>query len=434
MVNVETLGALERRLNASISRQQLRGEVEARLKRLGRTAKIHGFRPGKVPFKILEQQYGMQVQQEALDETLYRAFAEAAKAHSLKVAGNPEFEIKKDDPAAEQIEYSATFEVYPEVVLGDIAAQTVVRASYALNDTDVNNTIATLRKQRAVFEISQQAAQKDDQVYIDFSGKLNGVVFEGGEATNFKVLLGAGRMLPDFENAIIGLRAGETKSFDLTFPADYHDSNMASKQVTFTITLHKIETPRLPELDTEFAKSMGVKDGDVNRLKAEIRANLAREIDRRLKVRNKDSAMQALLKISTLEAPKALVNFEARTLMQQMLRDMEQRGAKIPEGMSLPPDMFTERAQQRVKLGLILAELVKQHQLQARPEQIKTLVQEYAQSFDHPEEVVKWHYGDPSRLRKVEDLVLEDNVVAWVMSQARVSDQAIAFNDLMEKE
>ena len=434
MTNVETLGTLERRLNASISRQQLRGEVEARLKHLGRTAKVRGFRPGKVPFKILEQQYGPQVEQEALDETLQRAFAEAAQANSLKVAGRAEFEVKQADPAAGQIEYSATFEVYPEIILGDISSQTVVRSTYTLSDADVNTTIATLRKQRALFEASQQPAQNDNQVTIDFSGTLNGAVFAGGEAKDVKVVLGAGRMLPDFEQAIIGMRASETKSFDLIFPADYHDSNMAGKQVTFTIILHKVETPRLPELDAEFAKSMGVKEGDVDKLKAEIRANLAHEIDRRLKARNKDSAMQAILRVNELEVPKVLVDFEARNLMEETLSEMQQRGTKIRKGMSLPLHMFTERAQPRVKLGLLIAELVKQHKLQAKPEQIKALVQEYAQSFDHPEEVVKWHYSDPSRLQKVENLVLEDNVVTWIMSHARVSNKTLAFNELMENE
>ena len=283
MASVETLGALERRLNVSIPQQQLRGEVEARLKRLGRTAKIHGFRPGKVPLKILEQQYGAQVHQEVLGDALQRSFAEAAQANSLKVAGYPNFEIKTADPAAERIEYSATFEVYPEVVLGDISAESVERATYTLGDADIDNTIATLRKQRAVFEPAGRAAQNEDQVRIDFTGKLGGEVFEGGEAKDFAVVLGLGRMLPDFESAIIGMKAGETRSFDMTFPADYHGKNVAGKRVTFAITLHAVEAPRLPELNAEFAKSIGMKDGDVDKLKAEIRGNLEREIERRLK-------------------------------------------------------------------------------------------------------------------------------------------------------
>lgn len=432
MSSVETLGGLQRRLNVSIPQPVLRGEIESRLKHLGRTAKVHGFRPGKVPFKIIEQQYGPQVQQEVLGESLQRSFAEAAQANKLQVAGYPNFEIKTTDLNAPQIEYSATFEVYPEVVVGDVAAEAVERVTFTLSDADVENTVTTLRKQRAVFETVVRAVQNEDQVRIDFSGKLDGVVFEGGEAKDFVVALGAGRMLPDFEKAIIGMKVGEIKSFDMTFPADYHGKDVAGKQVTFTITLHSVEVPRLPEVDAEFAKSLGVEDGDVSKLKAEIRGNLNREAQRRVKVRNKDNAMEVLLKIGQLEVPKALLEGEAQNLMQQTLRDLEGRGMKIPKGMQLPTDVFEERATKRVKLGLILAELVKKYELHAKPEQVKALIQEYAESYERPEDVVRWYAADASRLREVENLVLEDNVVAWVMAGAKVTDKAVELNVLME--
>lgn len=433
MASVETLGALQRRLNAFIPQQQVRGEVESRLKRMGRTAKVHGFRPGKVPFKILEQQYGAQVQHEVLGDVLQRSFADEVRANSLRVAGYPDFELKAADPAAGQIEYSATFEIYPEVILGDVSAESVERVTYALSDADIDHTITTLRKQRATFEPADRAAQNDDQVRIDFSGKLGGVVFEGGEAKDFSVVLGQGRMLPDFENAIVGMKTGETKSFDMTFPENYHGKDVAGKQVTFTITLHAVEAPRLPELNAELAKALGIEDGDVDKLKAEIRDNLTRETGRRLKARNKNNAMAALLKVCPLEVPKALLDAETQNLMEQAMQDMQQRGMKVPQGMSLPPDLFVEHAQKRVKLGLILAELVKQHNLGAKPEQIKALVKDYAQSFEHPEEVVKWHYGDPARLHEAEAMVLEENVVAWVMGAAKVSERAMEFNELMGK-
>ena len=428
--NVETLSGLQRRLNASIPQQQLRGEVEARLKRLGRTAKVHGFRPGKVPFKVLEQQYGPSVQQEVLGESLQRSFAEAAVTNKLQVAGYPQFELKTTDLNAPQIEYSATFEVYPEVTLGSVSGESVNRVSFTLSDADVEDTITTLRKQRAEFKKADRAAQNEDQVRIDFSGKLNGVVFEGGEAKDFAVVLGAGRMLPDFEKAIIGMKAGETKSFDMTFPADYHGKDVAGKQVTFTITVHAVEAAHLPEVDAEFAKSLGA-DGDVAKLKAEIRDNIGREAQRRVKARNKDNAMEILLKLAQLEVPKALLESEAQRLMQQTLHDMESRGMKIPKGMQLPTDMFNERATKRVKLGLILAELVKKHDLNAKPEQVQALIQEQAQSYEHPEEVVRWYNAEPGRLREIENLVLEDNVVAWVLAGAKVSDQAVTLTELM---
>jgi trigger factor len=432
MSSLETLGGLQRRLNASIPQSLLRGEVEARLKRVGRTAKVHGFRPGKVPFKILEQQYGAQVHQEVLGESLQRSFAEAAQANKLQVAGYPHYEIKTQDLNAPEIEYSATFEVYPEVAVGDVGGEAVERVTFTMSDADVDNTVATLRKQRAVFEPAARAVQNEDQVRIDFSGKLDGVVFEGGEAKDFSVVLGAGRMLPDFEKAIIGMKVGETKSFDMTFPADYHGKDVAGKQVTFTIVLHSVEAPRLPEVDAEFAKSLGVADGDVAKLKAEIRENLNREAQRRVKVRNKDNAMEVLLKIGQLEVPKALLDIESQNLMQQTLRDLEGRGMKIPKGMQLPVDVFAERATKRVKLGLILAELVKKHELQAKPDQVKALIQEYAASYEHPEEVVRWYAADASRLQEVENLVLEDNVVAWVMAGAKVTDKAVELKELME--
>ncbi len=431
MSSVETLTGLQRRLNASIPQQQLRSEVEARLKRLGRTAKVHGFRPGKVPFKVLEQQYGASVQQEVLGDSLQRSFAEAAVANKLQVAGYPQFELKTTDLNAPQIEYSATFEVYPEVTIGAISSESVTRVAFTLSDADVEDTIATLRKQRAVFKKVDRAAQNDDQVRIDFTGTLNGEVFEGGQAKDFAVVLGSGRMLPDFEKAIVGMKAGETKSFDMTFPADYHGKDVAGKQVTFTITAHAVEEAQLPELNAEFAKSLGMADGDVEKLKQEIRDNIGREAQRRVKVRNKDNAMEALLKIAQLEVPKALLESEAQRLMQQTLHDMEARGMKIPKGMQLPTDMFNERATKRVKLGLILAELVKKHDLNAKPEQVQALVQEYAQSYEHPEEVMRWYNADASRLREIENLVLEDNVVAWVMAGAKVSDQAVTLNELM---
>lgn len=430
MSSVETVSALERRLNASIPQQTIVGQVAARLKKIGRTAKIAGFRPGKIPNKILEQYYGAQAHQEALGEALQRSFEEAAQTNQLKVAGYPEFDVKTADLKAENIEYSATFEVYPEVQLGDLAGESVERTTYELSDADVENTVATLRKQRCVFVAADRAAQSEDNVVVDFVGKLDGVVFQGGEAKDYPVQLGVGRMLPEFEAAIIGMKVAETKSFDMTFPADYHGKDVAGKQVTFTITLNKVEAPQLPELDAEFAKAVGIADGDVTKLRAEIKVNLQREMERRLKVRNKDVAMDALLKVTQFDVPKALVDWESQSLMQQTVRDMEQRGMKAG-GMKLPLELFKEQATKRVKLGLILAEVVQKHALQAKPEQVKALIQDYAQSFDEPEQVVRWYAADTKRMQEVENLALEENVVAWVMSQAKVTDKAAVFSELM---
>lgn len=431
MSTVETLSGLQRRLNAAIPQTMIRTEVESRLKRLGRTAKVHGFRPGKVPLKVLEQQYGQSVQQEVLGDSLQRSFAEAAVNNKLQVAGYPQFEIKTADLNAEQIEFSATFEVYPEVVIGSVSGESVTRATFTLSDADVADTLNTLRKQRAEFMPTTRAAQKDDQVKLDFVGTLNGEKFEGGEAKDFTVVPGAGRMLPEFEAAVVGVKAGDVKSFNMTFPADYHGKDVAGKEVTFTLTVHAVEEPILPEVNVEFAKVMGVVDGDVEKLKQEIRDNIGREAQRRIKVRNKDSAMEVLLKVAQLDVPKSLLDSESQRLMEQTLHDMGERGMKIPKGMKLPIDMFAERATKRVKLGLILAELVKQHELAAKPEQVTALIEEYALSFERPQEVRNWYRSDANRLREVENLVLEENVVAWVMAGAKVTDQALALNELM---
>lgn len=431
MSSVETLSALERRLNASIPQQEMRGEIESRLKRLGKTAKIHGFRPGKVPFKILEQQYGDQVHQEVLGEALQRAFAAEVEAQNLNVVGSPNFELKSTDIKADPLEYTATFEVYPDVVIGDISGEEVESVSYTLADADVENTITTLRKQRAVYEAVDRAAAEEDQVRIDFTGTLDGKVFEGGEAKDFTVVLGQGRMLPDFENALAGMKAGETKSFEMTFPEDYHGKEVAGKQVTFEITVHAVEAPRLPELDAALAKELGIEDGDVEKLKAEIRENLDREVQRRVKMRNKEKAMDALLKVGALELPKSLLNWEMQNLMQQALRDMEERGMKVPQGMGLPPELFAESAERRVKLGLVLSELVKQNGLEAKPDQVTAMIEDYAKSFDEPERVVSWYKADPSRMQEIANLVLEDNVVAWVHENAKTADKTLSFDELM---
>jgi trigger factor len=430
MPSVETVSALERRLNASIPQQALRNQVAARLKHIGRTAKIAGFRPGKIPEKVLNQHYGMEARQEALGEALQRSFAEAVQTNDLKVAGDPEFQVKTTDWNADEIEYSATFEVYPEVVLGDVAAEAVERATYELGQADIDNTVATLRKQRATFAAVDRAAQKDDNVVIDFVGTLDGVVFEGGEAKDYPVTLGSGRMLPEFEAAIDGMSIGETKSFEMTFPENYHGKDVAGKLVTFAITLNKVEAPVLPEVDAEFAKSVGITDGDVSRLAEEIRSNLDREVIRRLKGRNKEAAMDVLVKVAQFELPKSLVQWEMQRLMQQTMQDMEQRGMSM-KGQQLPAELFRERAEKRVKLGLILADLVEKHALKADAERVRALVEDYAQSFEHPEDVVRWYYADASRLQEIENLVLEENVVEWVLARAQVADKALEFAELM---
>jgi trigger factor len=430
MASVETVSALERRLNASVPQQAIRSQVSARLQNIGRNVKIAGFRPGKVPTKIVEQYYGAQAYQDALNEALQRSFYEASQNNNLKVAGTPQFEVKTKDENADQIEYSATFEVYPEVAVGDLSGVSIERLVYELTQADVEDTIATLRKQRATFEKVDRAVQAADRVNIDFTGKIDGKPFQGGEAKDLTVVLGTGNMLANFEAALIGMKAGQTKAFDMTFPANYHSKDLAGKPVNFTVTLQGVEAAHLPAIDAEFVKAVGITDGDVSKLESEIRNNLAREVKRRLGVRNKNTVMDALLKITDFEVPKVLLEGEVQTLMQQTTEDMESRGMKM-KGMPLHPDLFTERAEKRVKLGLILAELMQKHGLKAQPQQVKTMIEDYAQTFDESEQIIRWYAADPKRMLEVENLVLEENVVSWAMSQARVTDKRAVFNELM---
>ena len=430
MASVETVSALERRLNASIPQQTIAGVVSARLKNIGRSVRIAGFRPGKVPAKVVEQFYGAQARQEALNDALQRSFAEAVQSNNLKVAGTPQFDVKSKDLQADPIEYSVTFEIYPEAAIGDLSGEKIERLEYQLTQTDVDNTIETLRKQRATYEKVDRPARQGDRLNVDFEGKLDGKVFQGGEAKDYPVDLGAGGMLPEFEAAAAGMRAGESKTFDLTFPEDYRSKEVAGKKVTFTITINRVEEPRLPEIDAEFARAVGVTDGDVKKLQDEVRSNLLNEVSRRLKNRNKDAAMNALLNVAKFDIPKSLIDEESQLLSQQTLQDMEARGMKV-KGVSLPPDLFRDRAEKRVKLGLILGHLVQKNDLKAKPEQVRAFLDEYAQSFDQPEEVIRWYTSDSQRMQEAEHIVLEENVAQWVMSQANTTEKQAVFSELM---
>lgn len=428
--NVEELGSLERRLDVSVPQKNIETEVESRLKRLARTAKIHGFRPGKVPLKIVKQQYGPQVRQEVIGDVLKKSFTEAVREKNLRVAGYPRFEPKDMAENASQFEFSATFEVYPDVVLGDLGESRVERPLVNVTQADVDKTIDTLRKQRVQYEPAGRSAARGDRINIDFHGTIDGAEFAGGKAENYSLVLGEGRLLKDFEEPLINMSAGQSKTFEVTFPADYHGKEAAGKTATFEVKLNGVEAPRLPEVDAEFARSLGVEDGDLGRLRGEIQANLEREVANRVNARIKEQVMQCLLDTTDSLAPKALVEAELERLMHDARRDLASRGVD-PKNMPLPPDLFYERAQRRVSLGLILAELVKTHGLHPKPEQVRTMVEDLAQSYETPAEVVKWHYAAPDRLNEAESLALEDNVVQWVLDKVRVEDKAMTLDELM---
>ncbi|MFL6574698.1 MAG: trigger factor [Burkholderiales bacterium] len=427
--NVENLGTLERRVSMSVPVRDIEKQVDERLKQLARNVKMPGFRPGKVPMKLVAQTYGPQVRNEVLGDAVQKSFSDVVKQANLRVAGYPKIE-KKDGAGADALEFSATFEIYPEVKPGDLSRTTVEQPKVAVDDAAVARTIEVLRKQRTKFVAADRPAHDGDRLTVDFNGTLDGVPFEGGAAQNFVFALGAGSMLPEFDAAARGMSAGESKRFGLKFPADYHGKDVAGKEAQFEIVVKNVDEPRLPELDAEFAKSLGVADGDVDKMRGEIRANVEREVKKRIEARVKNQTMEALLASTPLEVPRALVEMETQQLVQRAAQDLQGRGVK-PEQLNLNPQQFEEAAKRRVALGLIIAELARAENLQPKPAEVRALVEQEAQSYESPAEVVKWFYMQPQRLSEMEAMALEANVVKWVLSKATVQERDMAFDELM---
>ena len=426
---IEKVSTLERRLNVTLPVQEIDSEIQNRLKRIARDVRMHGFRPGKVPFRLVQQQYGGQVRQEVLGDALQKTFGEAVKQQNLRVAGYPRFEAKPSE-ANDNFEFSATFEIYPEIQLTSLDDVTIERPTVTPGDAEVDKTIEILRKQRVQYEAVERGAQSDDRLTIDYRGTTDGQEFEGGTGTDHMTVLGEGRLLADFEKQLAGLKAGESRAFELTFPEDYHGKELAGKAAHFDVTVKKVEEPVLPAVDAEFARQLGIKDGDLSKMRADIKANLEREVRRRVQARVKDQVMKALLDSASLEVPKSLLEMEIERLIAGMRQDLAGRGMK-PEDIPMPREAFEPEARRRVTLGLIVAEVVRQNSLQAKPDQIKSVVQDYAESYERPEEVVRWYYQSPDRLREVESLVLEDNVVQWALSKAKSVEKAADFDELM---
>ena len=430
--SLETVAGLERRLNITVPAQEIETEVSTRLRRLAQTVKMHGFRPGKVPLRVVQQQYGTQVRNEVLSDRLQRGFGDAVRDNNLRVAGLPRFETKAPAEGATDLEYSATFEVYPEVSIGSLADVPIVRPQIEVGEAEVDKTIEILRKQRVTFDPVSRPAEKDDLVTIDFQGEIDGQSFAGGEGRDMQSVLGSGRLLADFDQAIVGMSSGDSRSFDVAFPPDYHGKEVAGKTARFSVTLKSVAAPKLPQLDAEFARSLGVADGDVKKMRAEVRVNVEREVEARVKSRVKEQVFQALLEHATLDIPQALVAIEMRTLAQAAQRDLEARGVKVKD-VPIPADLLRTQAERRVRLGLIIAEVVRANSLQAKPEQVQAAVEAHAKSFEQPQEVVKWYYSSPERLQEFESAVLEQNVVDWVASAARTEGKPVEFEELMGK-
>jgi trigger factor len=436
---VETLGKLERRMTISFPLTDVRTEVEKRLKAQAKTARAPGFRPGKVPLKMVAAQYGYQIESDVLNDKVGRAFAQAANENDLKVAGMPHIAPKNDAPEG-TLSFDATFEVYPEVVVGDLAAAEIETVKTSVSDAEIDKTLEILRKQRVHYHTKgtdtghgtggEAIAANGDRVTVDFVGTIDGVEFSGGKADDYAFVLGEGRMLPEFEAATIGLKVGESKTFPLAFPEDYHGKDVAGKTAEFTITLKQLEWAHLPEVDAEFAKSLGMVDGDIAKMREDIKVNLEREVGARVKARNKEAVMDALVKATEMEVPKALIAQDGERLAEMTRQDMAQRGMDV-KNLPFPPELFATKAERRVRLGLILNQLVTENNLQATPEQVKAQIEDFAQSYEDPKEVLKYYYADRRRLAEIEALVLEENVVNYVLGKAKVTAKEVAFDELM---
>ncbi|WP_305823102.1 trigger factor [Massilia brevitalea] len=436
---VETLDKLERRLTITFPLSDVRTEVEKRLKKQAKTAKAPGFRPGKVPLKMVAAQYGYQIESDVLNDRVGRAFNDAANEAGLRVAGFPKIE-PKEEAAEGMLAFDATFEVFPEVKVGDLAAVEVETIATEVSDAEIDKTIDILRKQRVHYHTKGEAgehgdggeavAANGDRVTVDFVGKIDGVEFDGGKAEGYSFVLGEGRMLPEFEAATVGLKVGESKTFPLAFPEDYHGKDVAGKTAEFTITLQNLEWAHLPEVDAEFAKSLGIEDGAIEKMRADIKTNLEREVNARIKARNKEAVMDALVKVTEMDVPKVMIEQDSQRLAEQTRQDMAQRGMDV-KNLPFPTELFAEKAERRVRLGLILSQLVADNNLQATQEQVKAQIEDFAQSYEDPKEVLKYYYSDRRRLGEVESLVLEENVVNYVLGKAKVGTKTIAFDELM---
>lgn len=431
-ISVESAGGLQRKLTVAVPEDTIEQAVQTRLQKLSRTAKIKGFRAGKVPLKVVRQHYGQQVRQEVLGEVIQSSFYEAVSQEKLRPASSPSINTQQSD-AGQGLEYTATFEVYPEVALADMAGASIARSVAEITDADLDEMIESIRKQQIQWEAADKAAEKGDQVSIDFKGFIDGEEFAGGTGENMSVEIGAGRMIKGFEEGLAGLSADEEKTLELTFPEGYHAKELAGKDVKFEIKVKSVQVAKLPEIDEEFAKKMGVADGDTAKMREDIKANMQRELDARLKNSVKQSIMDKLLELNKIDIPESLIQQESEVLLKQMQANLMQQGMQQGQ-LKMEASMFRDQGERRVALGLIMSEIVKQQDIKPDADKVRSFIDEMASSYDKPEDVVKWYYGDKQRLAEVESMVIEQQIVDWILEQAKVEDKQQTFKELMYPE
>jgi trigger factor len=429
---VETLSNLERRMTVSVPMKPIEEEVGQRLGRLARTVKMSGFRPGKVPMSLVQKNYGSQVFNEVISSTVERTFSEAVTENKLRVAGYPNIEQKPSADTPDNFEYVATFEVFPEIALGDLSAVTIERPAIEVSAADIDRTIEVLQKQRATYEPVKRAAKKGDKVSVAFRAEIDGQEVESTNGNNIDLILGEDGRIAEFDDNITGAKAGANKKFEITYAEDNPSPQLAGKTVSYDVTVHEVAQIKLPALDAEFAKALGIENGDIEKMRADIQDSLQQEVSKRVRAKLKEQVFKGLLDNMNLELPRALIGMEINRLMQATGADLQRRGMDMSQ-VNLEPGMFEDQAKRNVQLRLILAELVNKNELHATPEQIRSMVDEFAKSFEQPEEVVRWYYADPQRLDEPMGLATEENVVSWVMERAKVTDKAVTFDELMGK-
>lgn len=422
--------SLERKVTVSLSWLDINAETDKKLKQTQRRARVDGFRPGKAPLKMIASMYGASIQNDVLNDLAQAQFNKVAQEQNLRIAAVTGIEPVENQEKLDEFQVIFVYETYPDIQVADLSALEIEKVVAEVGDKEVDNTIEILRKQRTRYNRVEREAQNGDRVIIDFEGKIDGVAFDGGSSKNYPFVLGQGQMLPEFENGVLGLKEGESKDVEVSFPADYHGKDVAGKTAVFTITVHNVAAAELPEVDEQFAKALGIADGDVAKMREEVKKNVGREVKRRVAAQNTDAVMKALREAHSFALPQTFVKDEAQRLAEEMKQNFAQQSLDTAS-FNLPADMFIERAEERVALGLLLPVIIEQNNLKATEEQIKTLVAEFADSYEDPQEVIDWYFADPSRLAGVTNLAVEANVVDFVLSKAKVTEKTVSFDEVM---
>ncbi len=425
-VSVEATGGLDRRMTVQLPPERIDSEVEKRLRALIKKVRIDGFRPGKVPLKVVQQRYGAGVYQEVLSEVLQQSYREAIDQEGLLPAGGPQIEPKLMEPG-KPVEYVASFQVFPDVEVAELSDIEIERPVATVGAADIDQVIESLRTQQRSWGEVQRPAAEGDQVTLDFLGSIDGEPFEGGKAEGVAVEIGAGRLLPDFESQLVGLEPGAETTIDVTFPDDYPAEPLKGRTVQFALKVHKVEEPRLPEVDAEFARTFGIADGDVDKLREEVQANMGRELAQNIKGRIKKQVMDALVEKHPFDLPQSLVKGE----IDRLRTEMETRLGGAEKTQPLPDNLFEEEARRRVRLGLVVRAIIDREKIEVDTERLNAELDTLAQTYDEPEEVKRYYRSQPQALANLESMVLEDQVVDWVLVQARLTDQESSFQALM---